>query len=246
MVIAAGISCFGLMIGRRMFTHLDQNHILDSKISKRTWIIFILIQLSLFIVVRDQNLVHWCLELGTLLLPMFTYIFQNLSRMAQFRCQLVPLFDHLILQMRSGRTLKDSLVASTEGFSQIQYYIFEILSLLQYETSSASPIHDKLFIRVTNELLEIHKTSFKSTERLKAFRNKLKTEQDFRQKSAQVTLQIRLQAVVLSVLYVGLLFYVLWSYRWSEVQFLVFLSLLLFLSGLILLLSIPKGFRWKV
>lgn len=246
MVTSIAISILGLVFGRRIFVHFDQNQIFNTTASQKLWIIFISLHVLMFFLFQESLLTLWSCEVAMMFLPLLVYVYQDWTRKMLFRSHVVPMLDILVLQMRSGRTLRESLGQCSANLVSIQLFIKELNSLLQFETGSAVASRDLFFSRVANELLEIHRTPIKSIERLRALRSRLKTEQDFRQRSKQMTTQVRLQAAVLLMLYLGLLSYLVWSYPWAQIERSIFASSFLFLAGLAVLLTIPRSFRWKI
>jgi Flp pilus assembly protein TadB len=246
MIASIGISIFGLMIGRRIFAHFDQNQIFSSTTSQKLWNAFIYVHVLMFFLLQKSLAMHFCFELVSIFFPFSVYVYQDRTRRALFRDQAVPMLDILILQMRSGRTLREAIGNNSMNLIMIQFHINELNSLLQFGTDFSVSTTDPFFSRVANELLEIHRSQIKTLERLKAFRSRIKTEQDFRQRARQATLQVRLQAGVLLFLYLGLVTYISCCYPWARVQKYFLVSLFLFIAGLCALLLIPRRFKWKI
>lgn len=245
MITSIAISIFGLMIGRRIFVHFDQNQIFSPQTSQKLWIAFIYLHVLMFFLFQSHFILLWCYQILSSLLPVSVYLYQDWTRKVLFRKQVVPMLDVLVLQMRSGRTLREALENSSGNLASIQYYVKELNSLLQFGTGAHINSKDLYFSRIANELLAIHRTPVRSIERLKALRSRIRTEQDFRQRSQQATTQVKLQATVLSVLYAGLVSYVVCIYPWNQIEKYLVVSGFFFLLGLSLLLAIPRSFRWK-
>ena len=246
MVIEALIVIFGLMIGRRIFRQLDFNRIFDSKTSNVAWKVFILIQLFVFSFRFEMKIAFLSLEIGILLLPFVLMWAQEITRKRRFRRNLIPFLDFITLQMRTGRGVKDSIGASESLFDEIQYQISEISSVLHFESDQSCSDADPLLSLVCREFVDVSRTPYKAMERLKAFRHVLKTEQDFRHKKMQTTLQTRMQAAILGVLYIPLLFYVVIQYGFERTKAYMAISLLLFTCGSFVLIFISKRSKWKI
>jgi hypothetical protein len=94
--------------------------------------------------------------------------------------------------------------------------------------------------------VQIEASGVKNLEQLGSLRRSLKIELNFRRRSGQVLLQGRIQAVVMTVLYI--LFFVFVSFQvsiWAHLKLICF-SAALFLLGLVSILTLGKRIKWKV
>jgi len=181
------------------------------------------------------------LNLAALLLPNLVEI----SRKREFRRNLLPAVDALLMSVRSGRSFRESL--QTVGQKRLYgYYFSEICSLVVLRQSQGLVSSDALTKRVFIELLRIDFTTHKIAERLKSFRHSLKVEESFRQKSSLMTLQARAQSIILSLMYVSVFAYVSCCFGLRENMTAVTVSSALFLVGTIWIWRIGRRHRWKV
>jgi Flp pilus assembly protein TadB len=181
------------------------------------------------------------------LVPLMFFHLQELKRKTDFENNIVSFLDSIVIRLRSGHSLKDSVQELGQVYrGPSRFYFQEIASLLNFSSLPRKGSKDDLFEETLRELVDIHKTTHKSVDKIKAFRRKIKTEQDFRRKSRQVTVQVRAQSAILGILFLGLLTYSIASYDFVVIQKMVFVSTGLFVLGLFLNLKIAKRFRWKV
>jgi len=81
---------------------------------------------------------------------------------------------------------------------------------------------------------------------VKALRRQLKLMEDFRRRSGQVTEQMKMQALIVTALYLGLLFFVIKQFGFKNHQSLILISGFIFLIGLLWIFLIGRRMKWKV
>jgi len=71
-------------------------------------------------------------------------------------------------------------------------------------------------------------------------------EHDFRRRSGEAAVQIRIQSMITGILYVGLLLFVIISNALQGLYLLILVSLLLFAAGVFWILSVGRSYKWKL
>lgn len=247
MLMTFFLSVFGLVIGFRTSTFLVSNRFIPKRMHRSAVGFALVAMMACQFVLRHHQMALWILDVVLFLIPLMAFHLQEHLRRIDFRRNIVPILDSLIVQMRSGRTLRDSVQEiGHQHHGASAYYLGEVQSLLDFQVHHRQKSLDTFFEEILAELVEIHNSTHKSVDKMKALRRKLKTEQDFRQKSSQVTLQIRAQAFILTIVFVALMIFSLASYDFAANRKFYLLSSLLFLAGIYLNFQIPRRFRWKV
>jgi phosphatidylserine synthase len=153
--------------------------------------------------------------------------------------------DQLLLGVQSGHSLRSSLHAMAAGESSLlRIPLQNLVHAIAVESSSSGLSSAKLRV-LFEELSRIERSQSKCGEQLKAFRRHLKTLEDFRRRSGQISLQIRMQAVVSAVLYVALLAFIVTQFGFFQHRGLILISAMLFLSGLVTVFVIGKRAKWN-
>lgn len=181
---------------------------------------------------------------------------QNFQQMwAQF-------LDELILLMMTGRSFRDAFLFITAHSQNIFHLklreilfrsdFSENLNPQQYLSNKKSK---KLSLNSTQlhfvyELVQsIEKNPHKAIEKLKSHRRQVHWNIKFKNKSKQITLLMRTQALILSLLYIGVLLFVLNHRNHSQFSLThnspLFLSLSLFCLGITLIVIIGRKKSWK-
>jgi hypothetical protein len=98
--------------------------------------------------------------------------------------------------------------------------------------------------RIFEDLFRIERSQSKCAEQLRALRKRVKTIENFRRKSGLVTMQIRMQAAISALLYLGLLIFMITQFGFFSNRGVILVSGSLFLSGLVTVFVIGRRFRW--
>lgn len=177
----------------------------------------------------------------------FTPIFLHSLRKNKFRSELAALLNEIILNMRGGRSFRPALQLASQNLSTFtQNKIEKTIELLTLDPLSQSKsVHDPEIEIVLKHFRSIEIDSHQALPRLIQFREKIKMEDKLKKKIHQALSQIRAQAWILSILYVGLLIVLLLRSHRLEPKMIV-LSVILFAVGLIATIWQGRRFRWKV
>jgi hypothetical protein len=211
----------------------------------RVFVILAGFVLFFFITMGSRPTLLWLL-IGTILillksLPAF------FSQYQEFLVQknTLRILDHLVLGVQSGQSLRTSLqVLSARESSLLRIPMQNLVHAVTLENSSAS-LESPTLKKLYEELSRIEKSQSKFAEQLRALRRQTKTLKDFRRRSGQVTMQIRMQALVSAVLYVALLVFIIAQFGFFENRRLILASALLFFGGLVTVFVIGRRNRWN-
>lgn len=239
--------CFtliGLVVGHRIFSYL-QKKVFDIQIVRVLQWSWTVLMLMTFIFFYNHLTYLWILQMLLLISPGVVLLIHEKRRRKQFHRQLLQLLDSILAQMIAGQTLKSALEAEYCFSPAVKFQIRELLSALQFD-SKATDFKDELTARTFSVFSEIYKSQHRGIEKIRAFRDHIRTIERFRRKSGQVTAQVRAQIIVLSVLYFVLLAGVLKFSNTTALSGLVFTSIALFCLGSALTFSIPRMFKWKI
>lgn len=161
----------------------------------------------------------------------------------------VPFLDQIILVIQAGRPLRmaikeivdrDLLSQGWRGHELSKAYSAFILS------SGPAKLHSSHLQKLFEELHYIDNNRSRTLEQLRSLRWHYQIHENFRRRSGQVGQQSRIQAVVVSILYVGLLLFNTYHFGFSQNLSLTLVSLGLFVVGLIMIFVLGRRLRWKV
>lgn len=247
MLITFFLSLFGLLTAARTVQFLISNQIISKVQQKVSLVASIFIYFIMQICMREHDIVLWMITCCVFSAPFLIFQGQEYQRRQNFQKNIINYLDSLIIRIRSGVSLKQAiqeLGKLQKGSSR--FYFNEIASAMEFRLETGHSIKDPLFLEVLLELQQVCCNSYKSVERLRGFRRKIKMRQDFRQKSRQAALQVRAQASILILIYLALLVFVLSSNDFPSVRRTIFVSLCLFIFGLLVSYRVSRGFKWKI
>ena len=181
------------------------------------------------------------------ILLFFSPNYLKFVRKRQFRSQLVLLVNNIILNMRAGRSFRPSLQAASQNLSAyMRIKIEKVVELLTVDPQNvAKTTHDPEIETILRCFRIIELDSHQALPRLLQFREKLRLEDRLNKKTKQALGQIKAQAALLSILYVGLLYMAFTRYGEPNIK-LIFLSFSLFICGLLTTIWQGRRFKWKV
>ncbi len=195
------------------------------------------------------------LPLGTLPLifsiyiPIFVFMtaeyFWIYKRLDYFRKQFLFLLDSTITRMKMGNSFREALAQGIESIDSgwVQDDLKELRDRIIYA--------QEIKKHQAKEFLFAFKT-FKQADqdpqpltRLHYIREAMKIEDLFSRKSHQALLQIRLQSLIMTILYLALFIFVLWYYQTQFLTLMLF-SLCLFVIGSVLIFILGRKIRWTL
>lgn len=187
------------------------------------------------------------LFIGILLITL--KFFPNILRfflIKRLRSALIPFLDCVILGLQSGKSFRLSLIGAIDTHSGwVHHQLKEVVESIQM-SENVTAMKSALLKDFQRELLEIDRSQTRCVDQVKSLRRELKMQEDFRRRSGQVTQQIKMQAIIVTALYVALLSFVITQFGFQEHKNLVLMSFLIFLGGLIWIFSMGRRMKWKV
>ncbi len=157
--------------------------------------------------------------------------------------------DRVSLQMRAGHSFRKACEQSCDTGN---IYVQQQLTLVSLALSDQKKSHEHIQLmapklrKLIPEFLEIASQSHQLLRRVDLFRKKMKMEHDFRRRSGEAAVQIRIQSMITGILYVGLLLFVIISNALQGLYLLILVSLLLFAAGVFWILSVGRSYKWKL
>lgn len=162
----------------------------------------------------------------------------------QFRKKLIQFFDELLLLMTTGKSFRDSfLILTSDSHDFFQLKMRELFQC-PHDPENQQVTHAREIHEIIELVQVVERAPHKAVERIQNFRRLLKWRHSFRKKSKQATIQVRAQALVLTLLYVALLLFTFLNDR-ARNPLLVLTSIVLFVSGLILIFILGRQTKWK-
>lgn len=205
-----------------------------------------LVVISLITLSTGSSAVVWVfigiLLLSLKLIPRLLRVFL-LNRL---RKALIPFLDAIILSLQMGKSFRSCLYSAIEiqdGWVKHQLLeIYQSMSLAENVIAAKSA----LLADLQKEFRLIERSQTRCLEQVKSLRRELKLLDSFRRRSGQITQQIKMQALIVTALFLSLLIFVVRQFGFFEHRFLVFFASGTFLIGLIWIFFVGKRMKWKV
>lgn len=247
MLKSSFLSLLGLVIAHRTHVISEKNNLFTNKFSTQRHVLVLFLQLLMsFFLFEHLHLLFFEIVV-VFLTPLMMMKVTIYAREGRMRAQFVSLLDSLIIRMRAGKSFRDAFVQILpESDPLVRVLLTEFHSSLIYKRPLDELFFQKDIRDYFQELTNIDEQNHKSIERLKSFRRTLKVRQDFRQKSRQAMQQVHAQALILSLMYVLLLFVLVLRGEATKYLGLVTGSAVLFAVGLFCLQLIGRGYKWKI
>lgn len=210
------------------------------------YLLFAAVLLNLFVsfVLKEVVVAQFLLSISIFLTPLIIPRVQLLLQRRYLSLHFVSILDEIILEMRMGRSFRESFQkCSVSRPDWMRKQFDELLTALAYRQAFSAPAISE---QMVNELREVFGASMKQLERLKSLRRRLKIEMDFRQKSRRALVQVRMQSAILSLLFVPLLVFQLLSRPWDSQGHIILVSCLLFAVGTWWISLAGRKYKWKI
>ena len=183
-----------------------------------------------------------------LLLPLvfflFLFVFLNKQEERKLLSQLYSFLIPLESQMKLGLSFMNAWQKGVQDLpkAKVKDKLQKITEVLKFQKNFT--YRNKDIENFVKDLILIYQST-NPLKRLKQLQRKIKIEQSFHIKSKRTLLQTRIQAGVLSFLYLGLLAWTIFAYG-KKYSHLIFLSLIFFSIGFFWILKTGRKMKWSV
>ena len=156
--------------------------------------------------------------------------------------------NFLILKMKTGCSFRDSVdeICFSCGFDRnFSFTLQKIMQNVTFTQQINQNINNLFIKTIVKEFIVADQTEHLAILRLENFYSSLKKTSEFRRRSGQITSQIQIQLVLISVLYIAVLITGVKWFSLNALENLYLLSLFLFFMGLYMIFRIKRSFKWK-
>lgn len=179
-------------------------------------------------------------------LLIFIFFVKN-KRQRQFYNFEIQFIRKLFLKISSGKSIVDALQAHLQkDGSDFEEFNNEVAKLVTFRQQTEGVKTRKSELRTVYWVKNIVDNPVNTLEKLKSIEEKLQIEHDFRRKSGQALLGVRMQALIMAVIYILALVFILLFFGMPKSIYPLVFSLTLFGMGMLWVLKIGKVIKWKV
>ena len=247
MLISFFISLLGFMfairiskslVSRQLFTQIELTKIGTS--------VFVG-EFALAMFMRHSFFAVWCAVFLPIAIAAVALAVRISSRSREFKSDCASMLTIVLLKMKSGRSFRHSLaevVSESDTHSRVK--LSEIASSVAFSQQRKGESSDSFVRELVQELTVVDQQPHMAMRRLETFRDKLRTEDDFRRRSGQVLARIRAQSIVMSGLYIAVFAFMIAKFGWGANARLFIGSLFLFSAGALWLWFGGRKLKWTV
>ncbi|MFN7728852.1 MAG: hypothetical protein ACK5P7_06825 [Bdellovibrio sp.] len=240
------LSIIGTLSGHHFCNHAHTLRVISSQTLARVQLFIVPTVVCLSFWARENLFRAFLFLIFLIFSPPFLMWMNHITRRKRFASLHLPFTDELLLKMRSGKSLREGLreLSHQKNF-QVSRDLTELSPLLVMQGQNSEMHLLPEAQELLKELLKWDRTQVKTIEKLKAYRFQIRQVEKFRQKSRQVTEQVKAQAILCAVLYLSLL---IWTGIRSPSDLFsgaVMISIGLFFCGLCALVWVGRSFKWK-
>ena len=241
------VMMIGFMLSvRSSRTLIDQQLISQTEMTKIGTLYFFAVALLVFVLPHRLIALSGAVFLPLVIVACGVMLLVH-SRARAFRDQFIATLSLIILKMKSGKSFRQALLETADESSpSTRAKLSEIVNVVSFSQQNTTRAQDQFVCEVIDELIKVDETPHSAIQRLSVFRDRLQIENDFRHKSGQAMAQARAQSLIMSFLYVALLFFVVSRFGFRGNERIILLSALLFAIGATWIWSGGRGFKWKV
>jgi len=243
------LKMFGIQIGCSVIRFFyRQNFITRAQVTK-TVIAYLVVQIAAWIFVRNFYL-RWvfCFAPSPIMFAAFKIYLHCLE--TQFQSEFPDIVTSIILQMKMGhgfrKSFQDVTAHAPSKYVARLRFVYENVVFSPHKIDKKMTARASFLREIIEEFKKVDQSTHKSVEKLENFRRRLSIIAGFRRRSGRIRGQVQLQAGILLVIYALSFAFVVMSFTWQDIEGLVWLSLLLFTAGLLLVFYLGKDVKWKI
>ena len=142
------------------------------------------------------------------------------------------ILDQIIMKMRCGTSFSSSfkyVCANSESF--MQQKLNSVWDSVNFSQQNDFVLLSSFDLYVVERFKLIQQHPHNSQKRILLWRKELKLQNEFRRRSGQISYQIKIQSLIMCVLYIVLFLFSSYYFGWKEIKQLCFVSFSLFCIG---------------
>lgn len=241
-LISFAIFFVGLEFGFRILRGENEKFRTQGAMLTKIGTAFVLVQIFFAITLKSNNFLIFFAQIGLVCAYLARIFFENWQNRQLERKSSLDFLNQLIIRMRSGESFRASALHLIEENMRWNKWSAAVAFQPQNKFDSVWPEEHLIY----QEFINIHKQPHQALSRLLALREQLNKLSDFRRRSGQVLLQVRMQAVVLLFMQIALSIFVIWKWGLKNQVGLLILASVLHLLGILTLTLMGRKVKWTL
>ncbi len=244
-MFSISVSILGFLIIKYEFIEIFRDFGLRNLFYFPTMLLLSLLQIVVLKIFYFEPLYLWFFIVILYLFVFFLPVLIRRKFETEMKDEIIIFLDNTILNVQSGCPLRTALVKAIDGFVGWKNTQFKLLinSLLLGQKNEI--FQSKTLRKFHQSVARIEGSKTNVLEQLKSYRQQLKMEQNLRHRSRQVTLNLKIQSIVMTVMYILIGFFIFSNFETSHSKSVLLVSGILFGLGQGLVFFVGRSFRWK-
>lgn len=241
-LISFAIFFVGLEFGFRILRGENENFRARRATLTKIGTAFVLVQIFFAISLNSNHFLIFFAQIGLVCAFLARKFFENWQKQLSERQSSLEFLNQIIIRMRSGESFRSSsqlLIQQNARWSKWNGAV-----VFQPQNNFTSVWQEERLIY--QEFVNIHAQPHQAMPRLLALREQLHKLSDFRRRSGQVLLQVRMQAAILLIMQIALSVFVVWKWGLKNQLGLLILASVLHLLGLLTLALMGRKIKWTL
>lgn len=244
-MISILVSTIGFVIIKHEFEEIFHDFGLKKVNFHPTIIFFTIVLLLLTKKYFHQPLLLWFFVMIMFILVYFFPVFLKSKMESEIKENILKFLDNIILNIQMGMSLRSSCIKASEEFNGWKRTQFQLLVTSVFWEQKKEIFTSKSLKKLHQEIMKIENTKTKILEQLKSYRQQQKMEQNLRHRSRQITMNLKIQSIVMTVLYFLIGFFIFSNFETTNSKKILILSAIFFSLGHFLVFLIGRRFKWK-
>lgn len=245
MLIVFSISLLGHALVHRLFSSVARDFAFSQQ-SVRTFSVANLAVIAFLTASAASPALLW-LFIGILLITLkFFPAILRFFLLQRLQKALLPFLDSVILGVQTGKSFRSSCRLAVDlqsGWVKIQLH--EVIESITGSDHGVA-VKSALLKGFVDDLRFVDQSQSRCVEQLRALRSHYRMMESFRRRSGQATQQIKMQAIIVTALYLALFVFVIKQFGFKAHKNLMMGSASVFITGLLVVFYFGRRLKWKV
>lgn len=237
----------GIYFEDRILSEMSRENLISGH-NQQIFFVLLLIFKTVFVFWLPKTLFFLCvLSLTPVFSIKFIGFFAKRSQIRRFENNFLHFLNLLLLIMKSGKGFSASFpLAIKESNPIYRQHLTELYNHIFFSNQNDKKSNSTLLTTVLSDLSRAAKATHNSVSLVTNLRDRLQAQKILKEKVNVLCQQSRLQASVLTLLYLGLVAFSMLNFGFKQNSAFFVISFLLFAVGAAWLCQLGRKIRWKI
>lgn len=234
----------------RIYEHFKKQHFFSRELMTKIGTFHVFLLFVFYIVFFDRSFYFWILGFSSIFV--FPILIFGILKIYQhhFYSEFLRFLSLIILSMQRGNSFRSAMKLSLRmgqwKQAPLLEGIYQNVAFSQQRNDTDTGLFSRFIHEIETELKEINEHQHQAIDRLCNLRKNLRERLNFRQRSRQIWGFFLYQVGLLSIIYFGLLVFIVVEYGFSDFTSSFFLSFLLYGLGVLTTFLLLRNKKWSI